>query len=168
MANSGAPKPRRGPVLSLGSRIKSCLYRARHQPRPNNLTNRSLANFSTRWPATLLLSCTVHQPKLTAPSSASDSTSGHGGQPRTMAPTVEIRNLTFTYPGIDGKPPPGAPPLIEDVCFSLEAGQRCLLVGSNGAGNSWPLSPSSARLVSVVLFAGFDLGACWGQVRQRY
>ncbi|EMS50613.1 ABC transporter I family member 20 [Triticum urartu] len=53
-----------------------------------------------------------------------------------MAPTVEIRNLTFTYPGIDGKPPPGAPPLIEDVCFSLEAGQRCLLVGSNGAGKT--------------------------------
>jgi CCR4-NOT complex subunit CAF16 len=51
-----------------------------------------------------------------------------------MAPTVEINHLTFTYPGIDGRPPPGAPPLIEDVCFSLDAGQRCLLVGSNGAG----------------------------------
>jgi ABC-type multidrug transport system fused ATPase/permease subunit len=51
-----------------------------------------------------------------------------------MAPTVEINHLTFTYPGIDGRPPPGAPPLIEDVCFSLDAGQRCLLLGSNGAG----------------------------------
>ncbi|XBH56429.1 hypothetical protein VPH35_078257 [Triticum aestivum] len=134
VANSGAPKPRRGPVLSLGSRIKSCLYRASHLPRPNNLTNRSLANFQHVGP--LRFSCPVHEPKLRAPSSASDSPSGHGGQPRTMAPTVEIRNLTFTYPGIDGKPPPGAPPLIEDVCFSLEAGQRCLLVGSNGAGKT--------------------------------
>ncbi|WVZ56735.1 hypothetical protein U9M48_007224 [Paspalum notatum var. saurae] len=53
-----------------------------------------------------------------------------------MAPTVEIRHLSFTYPGIDGRPPPGAPPLIEDVCFSLDAGQRCLLLGSNGAGKT--------------------------------
>lgn len=53
-----------------------------------------------------------------------------------MAPTVEISHLTFTYPGIDGRPPPGAPPLIEDVCFSLDAGQRCLLLGSNGAGKT--------------------------------
>ncbi|CAL4922364.1 unnamed protein product [Urochloa decumbens] len=53
-----------------------------------------------------------------------------------MASTVEISHLTFTYPGIDGRPPPGAPPLIEDVCFSLDAGQRCLLLGSNGAGKT--------------------------------
>uniref|UniRef100_A0A0D9VTD0 ABC transporter domain-containing protein n=1 Tax=Leersia perrieri TaxID=77586 RepID=A0A0D9VTD0_9ORYZ len=53
-----------------------------------------------------------------------------------MAPTVEISHLSFTYPGIDGRPPPGAPPLIEDVCFSLDAGQRCLLLGSNGAGKT--------------------------------
>jgi CCR4-NOT complex subunit CAF16 len=57
-----------------------------------------------------------------------------------MPPTVEINHLTFTYSGIDGRPPPGAPPLIEDVCFSLDAGQRCLLVGSNGAGEL-PLLP---------------------------
>jgi CCR4-NOT complex subunit CAF16 len=56
-----------------------------------------------------------------------------------MAPTVEISHLSFTYPGIDGRPPPGAPPLIEDVCFSLDAGQRCLLLGSNGAGNPYYL-----------------------------
>jgi len=54
-----------------------------------------------------------------------------------MAPTVEISHLSFTYPGIDGRPPPGAPPLIEDVCFSLDAGQRCLLLGSNGAGTPY-------------------------------
>nr|XP_025880156.1 ABC transporter I family member 20 isoform X2 [Oryza sativa Japonica Group] len=53
-----------------------------------------------------------------------------------MAPTVEISHLSFTYPGIDGRPPPGAPPLIEDVCFSLDAGHRCLLLGSNGAGKT--------------------------------
>ncbi|KAL5218891.1 hypothetical protein ABZP36_019575 [Zizania latifolia] len=53
-----------------------------------------------------------------------------------MAPAVEISHLSFTYPGIDGRPPPGAPPFIEDVCFSLDAGQRCLLLGSNGAGKT--------------------------------
>jgi CCR4-NOT complex subunit CAF16 len=63
-----------------------------------------------------------------------------------MAPTVEISHLSFTYPGIDGRPPPGAPPLIEDVCFSLDAGQRCLLLGSNGAG-----SPNYPRFSTVPL-----------------
>lgn len=66
--------------------------------------------------------------------------------PAPMAPTVEISHLSFTYPGIDGRPPPGAPPLIEDVCFSLDAGQRCLLLGSNGAG-----SPNYPRFSTVPL-----------------
>ncbi|MQM21309.1 hypothetical protein Taro_054348 [Colocasia esculenta] len=51
-------------------------------------------------------------------------------------PTVEINNLAFTYPGIDGHPPPGSTPLIQDFSLSLAAGDRCLLVGSNGAGKT--------------------------------
>ena len=50
------------------------------------------------------------------------------------APCVEVCGLTFTYPGIDGHPPPNALPLIEDLTLSLNAGDRCLLVGANGAG----------------------------------
>ncbi|KAL2623651.1 hypothetical protein R1flu_003856 [Riccia fluitans] len=50
--------------------------------------------------------------------------------------TVEIKNLKFTYPGIDGHPPPGAKPLIEDFSLTLRAGDRCLLVGANGAGKT--------------------------------
>ncbi|CAM6110836.1 unnamed protein product [Calypogeia fissa] len=50
--------------------------------------------------------------------------------------TVEIKNLNFTYPGIDGHPPPGAKPLIEDFNLTLRAGDRCLLVGANGAGKT--------------------------------
>ncbi|BBN14360.1 CCR4-NOT complex subunit CAF16 [Marchantia polymorpha subsp. ruderalis] len=50
--------------------------------------------------------------------------------------TVEIRDLKFTYPGIDGHPPPGAKPLIEDFSLTLRAGDRCLLVGANGAGKT--------------------------------
>lgn len=50
--------------------------------------------------------------------------------------TVEINGLKFTYPGIDGHPPPGSTPLIDDFDLTLNAGDRCLLVGSNGAGSS--------------------------------
>lgn len=51
-------------------------------------------------------------------------------------PSVEINNLKFTYPGIDGHPPPGSTPLIGDFNLTLYPGDRCLLVGSNGAGSN--------------------------------
>ncbi|XP_039128127.1 ABC transporter I family member 20-like [Dioscorea cayenensis subsp. rotundata] len=50
--------------------------------------------------------------------------------------TVEIKDLSFTYPGIDGHPPPGSAPLIDGFSLTLHAGNRCLLVGSNGAGKT--------------------------------
>lgn len=51
-------------------------------------------------------------------------------------PTIVINGLKFTYPGINGHPPPGAKPLIDDFSLTLNAGDRCLLVGSNGAGKT--------------------------------
>ncbi|KAL9141139.1 hypothetical protein ABFS82_14G083600 [Erythranthe guttata] len=51
-------------------------------------------------------------------------------------PTVEITKLRFTYPGIDGHPPPGSTPMIDDFSLTLFPGYRCLLVGSNGAGKT--------------------------------
>ncbi|CAA0834641.1 ABC transporter I family member 20 [Striga hermonthica] len=51
-------------------------------------------------------------------------------------PTLEIKKLRFTYPGIDGHPPPGSTPLIDDFSLTLFPGDRCLLVGSNGAGKT--------------------------------
>ncbi|XP_008781186.2 ABC transporter I family member 20 [Phoenix dactylifera] len=57
---------------------------------------------------------------------------GGGG----AAVVVEVNNLRFTYPGIDGHPPPGSKPIIDDLSLSLRAGDRCLLVGSNGAGKT--------------------------------
>ncbi|CAA6653887.1 unnamed protein product [Spirodela intermedia] len=51
-------------------------------------------------------------------------------------PAVKLNDLSFTYPGIDGHPPPGSKPLIEGLSLSLHAGDRCLLVGSNGAGKT--------------------------------
>ncbi|KAL4202216.1 hypothetical protein AMTRI_Chr02g262550 [Amborella trichopoda] len=50
--------------------------------------------------------------------------------------TVRISNLSFTYPGIDGQPPPGTKPLIHGFSLSVNSGDRCLLVGSNGAGKT--------------------------------
>ncbi|MCO5583982.1 hypothetical protein L7F22_037900 [Adiantum nelumboides] len=50
--------------------------------------------------------------------------------------TVEIKELSFTYPGIDGYPPPHAPPLIRSFSLTLRSGDRCLLVGANGAGKT--------------------------------
>ncbi|KAL6132822.1 hypothetical protein ACLB2K_065061 [Fragaria x ananassa] len=51
-------------------------------------------------------------------------------------PTIVINRLKFTYPGINGHPPPDSKPLIDDFSLTLNAGDRCLLVGSNGAGKT--------------------------------
>ncbi|KAM1353631.1 hypothetical protein COP2_034116 [Malus domestica] len=51
-------------------------------------------------------------------------------------PSIEINGLKFTCPGINGHPLPGSKPLIEDFNLTLNAGDRCLLVGSNGAGKT--------------------------------
>ncbi|CAN6581805.1 unnamed protein product [Malus baccata var. baccata] len=51
-------------------------------------------------------------------------------------PSIEISGLKFNYPEINGHPPPGSKPLIEDFSLTLNAGDRCLLVGSNGAGKT--------------------------------
>ncbi|KAF7116174.1 hypothetical protein RHSIM_RhsimUnG0037800 [Rhododendron simsii] len=51
-------------------------------------------------------------------------------------PTVVITNLSFTYPGIDGHPLSGSTPLIDEFSLTLHSGDRCLLVGSNGAGKT--------------------------------
>ncbi|KAF7154626.1 hypothetical protein RHSIM_Rhsim01G0130300 [Rhododendron simsii] len=52
---------------------------------------------------------------------------------KNLNPTVVITNLSFTYPGIDGHSPPGSTPLIDEFSLTLHSGDRCLLVGSNGA-----------------------------------
>lgn len=78
---------------------------------------------------------------------------------------VQINKLKFTYPGIDGAPPPGAKPLIEDFSLTLGAGDRCLLVGANGAGLSrksffqtvWAFSMFTYVMSTILIFAiGMD------------
>ncbi|XP_052204098.1 ABC transporter I family member 20-like [Diospyros lotus] len=51
-------------------------------------------------------------------------------------PAVEINDLSFTYPGVECHPPPGSVPLIDGFSLTLHTGNRCLLVGSNGAGKT--------------------------------
>ncbi|CAA2935052.1 ABC transporter I family member 20 [Olea europaea subsp. europaea] len=51
-------------------------------------------------------------------------------------PIVEMNKLKFTYPGIDGHPPPGSAPLIDDFSLTINPRDRCLLVRSNGAGKT--------------------------------
>ncbi|EFJ30247.1 ATP-binding cassette transporter, subfamily I, member 1, SmABCI1 [Selaginella moellendorffii] len=53
-----------------------------------------------------------------------------------MAVTVEVKELCFTYPGIDGNAAPGAKPLVQGFSLTLRAGDRCLLIGANGAGKT--------------------------------
>jgi len=59
---------------------------------------------------------------------------GNGTHSDSKAATIVIKDLKFTYPGIDGHPPPGSSPLIQDFSLTLGSADRCLLVGSNGAG----------------------------------
>ncbi|KAJ7977834.1 ABC transporter I family protein [Quillaja saponaria] len=58
------------------------------------------------------------------------------GEKNNSESTIVIKGLKFTYPGIDGHPPPGSTPLIQDFNLTLNSGDRCLLVGSNGAGKT--------------------------------
>jgi CCR4-NOT complex subunit CAF16 len=46
-----------------------------------------------------------------------------------MAPAIDIRALTFAYPGT------GAP-VFRDLSLAVPAGARCLLLGANGVGKS--------------------------------
>jgi ABC-type multidrug transport system fused ATPase/permease subunit len=106
--------------------------------------------------------------------STQDANSQNGHAPREQngsVPAVEINNLQFTYPGLDGQPPPGMPPLIQDFSMSLQPGSRCLLIGANGAGKAMGgvthvqllMALMSGRLVSVPSKARF-----WNAVDVRF
>lgn len=46
-----------------------------------------------------------------------------------MASAIEVKDLSFTYPGAPG-------PVLHRLSFALPEGARCLLLGANGAGKS--------------------------------
>ncbi|XP_020108946.1 ABC transporter I family member 20 [Ananas comosus] len=108
---------------------------------------------------------------------------GGGGAAAAAASSVvvEVKNLRFTYPGIDGHPPPGSAPLIDGFSLALRAGDRCLLVGSNGAGKTTILKilggkhmvdPDMVRVLGrsafhdVALTASGDLSYLGGEWRR--
>ncbi|XP_075265157.1 uncharacterized protein LOC142357394 [Convolutriloba macropyga] len=49
---------------------------------------------------------------------------------------VEVNSLDFAYPGLDGRPIPGLPPVVKNMNLKLPPGSCCLLVGPNGAGKT--------------------------------
>lgn len=49
---------------------------------------------------------------------------------------VEVIGLDFSYPGLDGRPIPGMPPVVKNMNIKLAPGSCCLLVGPNGAGKT--------------------------------
>lgn len=51
-------------------------------------------------------------------------------------PAIEVNNLDFWYPGIDGRPLLGRPPVVQGMSLALKPGERCLLIGPNGAGKT--------------------------------
>jgi CCR4-NOT complex subunit CAF16 len=46
-----------------------------------------------------------------------------------MAPAIDLRGLTFRYPGAEA-------PVFRDLDLSIPTGARCLLLGANGVGKS--------------------------------
>jgi CCR4-NOT complex subunit CAF16 len=55
-----------------------------------------------------------------------------------MPPAIDVRHLTFTYPG-------AAAPVLRDLVLSIDAGARCLLLGANGVGKSTLLRVIAGR-----------------------
>jgi CCR4-NOT complex subunit CAF16 len=51
------------------------------------------------------------------------------GQPEAGLPAVELRQLTFPYPG-------GGAPVFAGLSLAIPPGSRCLLLGGNGVGKS--------------------------------
>jgi len=49
---------------------------------------------------------------------------------------IDVRGLTFSYPGLDGTPLAGTTPLIRDMRLRLAPGTCTLLLGANGAGKT--------------------------------
>lgn len=49
---------------------------------------------------------------------------------------VEVDGLDFSYPGLDGRPIAGLPPVVQGMNMKLKPGTCCLLVGPNGAGKT--------------------------------
>ena len=80
-----------------------------------------------------------------------------------MTPAVEVRGLTFAYPGATA-------PVLDDLSFALPAGARCLLLGANGVGKSTLLRLLAGRhkiapdVVRVLGRAAFEDTALAGEL----
>jgi len=79
------------------------------------------------------------------------------GRAAALDGAIEIRHLTFTYPGADR-------PALQDVSLRIEPGQTVALVGSTGSGKSTLISllprlhdPAPGTVTGVVTIGGVDI-----------
>jgi len=70
---------------------------------------------------------------LDAPADISDAAVTEAGRNAPLAGTIEIRDLTFAYPGTDR-------PVLEHVSLRIERGQTVAFVGATGSGKSTLIS----------------------------
>ncbi|KAL3162908.1 hypothetical protein ABBQ32_009351 [Trebouxia sp. C0010 RCD-2024] len=54
----------------------------------------------------------------------------------TAESSIQTEALSFTYPGIDGRPLAGMAPVVSDLTLQIPKGSACLLIGPNGAGKT--------------------------------
>ncbi len=64
-----------------------------------------------------------------APQAAPQAAHDAAAAPPTAA--VEVRELTFAFCGLDGRPLDGVPPVVRDASFSLAPTDRVLLLGAS-------------------------------------
>eukprot|EP00240_Pyramimonas_obovata_P004448 CAMPEP_0118925704 /NCGR_PEP_ID=MMETSP1169-20130426/3548_1 /TAXON_ID=36882 /ORGANISM="Pyramimonas obovata, Strain CCMP722" /LENGTH=366 /DNA_ID=CAMNT_0006867077 /DNA_START=139 /DNA_END=1236 /DNA_ORIENTATION=+ len=76
-------------------------------------------------------------PKAAAPAPAATAPAPEADVPTAKdLPLVKTDHLNFCYPALDGRPIPGIPPMITDMCMEMYPGQCGLLLGANGAGKT--------------------------------
>lgn len=71
-----------------------------------------------------------------APSTATEAAAAAPSAADSSEFALETHDLTFSYPGLDGRPIPGIDPVVRNMSLQLPRGSLCLLVGPNGAGKT--------------------------------
>ena len=98
--------------------------------------------------AALPLAGRLLRPAAAGPAPGPRTREGPASPPQRLARGIELRDVTFRYPGTDG-PGPAAGPILDRVSLDLPAGSVVALVGENGAGKT-----TLVKLLCPLLRAG--------------